>query len=789
MKNWEKADDKAIVKAYLSKIGINTDVYMKYVGRTIRGGMLKYKEDGEFVSKKSILHKLGDTCILRIPLDPDFQRKKGRPLQGKLQKNACVYLGNPNSGSLGIVRDIESALSLLSLPAFADFQIAVCGTLPNFEKFTPKKKFERLVVFADDDFQTNDPPNPGLSAAINLVQRLIKETGKEAELCRPKRYEKIMRWNDLLRQELLQDSLEWGWEVKLCDDESNIDKFLYSVNGRQWGSIKIEEGVFWRFDSNGRMIRISNFMVHPEAVIVNPNGNQSIDCTLIHADGNKKSIVFNIEDLNEQTRFALKCKSNGDWGFIWSGLVNNFTSFLLFLHAVSRGKPRLKRVDYWGCLGGKVYFYSNAAISKDEIIELNDRRIKIASDEYLVERTKQMPYGKSVQALYRKGICNEERVEGAFRHIKSNGEAALALGFGIASMYLDHVIQEFGAFPFLGIFGYMRSAKTTLARMVMALFGFKLMLPPIRYSDSTEPGIAQGMETLGSIPYWIDEYNDGKLSRISHEFVKNIYSQSSAAIGSLEGAQTRAVKSSLILSGQVVSVDSAIRTRIITVRMSRAELRKDVISWIYDNREQLNLYGSLKIQQSLDEQNQQAYLKKIRVEMDALAAQGIDHRIALNYAVAICALDLFTGLNVEKLKQVVIPLLVEFEQDMEELSPVNTFFSELLNYYFINVGDDKTRQTVRDCIGVSEDKKHIHVRLQVLHSLLLSNQIVLDALPSLRMNLTVEHAAKKGRLKIGDKYHKGVYAIPVKRASEEMKTAAAEIHGNPELFDNNLRIV
>lgn len=790
LKNWEKATDKGIVKTYLSHIGINKDIYMKYVGRQIRGGILKYKDNGEFVLKKSILHQLGDSCIIRIPLDPEFQRKRGRLLQGRLQKNACMVLGESKTNSLGIVQDLESALSLMSLPDFSDFRFAVCGTSANFKNFTPPGKYERYVVFADDDFQTKDPVNPGLTAAVEMVQRIIKTSGMEAELCRPRRYDKIMRWNDLLKQEMLAESLEWGWEVDLFPEGPNIQEFLKQTEGKQWGSIKIEEGVFWRFDNYGQMIKISNFIIHPEAVIINHNGNESIDTTLMHADGSTKPILFDIEDLNEQSKFALKCKSGGRWGYVWSGKGNNFHSLQLYLDSMCRGKPHLKRVDYWGSLAGNVYFYSNAAISKSDIIEINDRRLEIGGDNYLMERKKEMPYGRMIQTVYRKGICDQAKVERAFRYIKSNGEATLALGFGIGTLYLGHVIEEFGAFPFLGLFGYKRTGKTTLARMVMSLFGYKIMLPPINYSGTTEAGISQGMEVLGNIPYWIDEYHGGKMSRISEEFLKAVYGQASTAIGSLEGATTRAVKSSLMLSGQGMSVDSALRSRMITVRMSLAELRKDVISWVFDNREQLNIYGSLKIQQSLDEKNQKAYVKKVREHMEDLASKGIDYRIALNYSVAISAVDLFTGLDAIQLKDLILPILVEFEEEMETLDPVNSFFNELLTFYLVNRGDEDMKRTIQESIGFDRKKRRINVRLQVLHSILTSNDIQVDSLTDLRSNLVVEHAAVNGQFKIGKQFHKGVYAVPVDKACDEMKAATIEIIGDEKLFETNeMRIV
>ncbi len=791
LKNWDKATDKGIVKTYLSNIGIDKNLYMKYAGKQIRGSTLKYKVDGEYVSKRSILHKLGETCILRIPLDPVFQRKRGRLLQGKLQKNSCLYLGDPKSESLGIVKDFESALSLMSLLEFSEFLFAVCGTPGSFDKFTPGKKYERIVVFADDDFQTKEPINPGLTAAIDMVQRIIRTTSVEAEMCRPKRFEKIMRWNDLLKQEMLADSLEWGLDVDLYPEGPNIEKFLMQINGKQWGSIKVEEGVFWRFDSNGRMLKISNFMIHPDAVIFNPNGNESIDTTLIHVDGSTKPIMFDVEDLNEQTKFSLRCKSKGRWGYLWSGSGNNFHSLQLFLENMCRGKPHLKLVNYWGGLDGKTYFYSNAAISKDEIIEINDRRINIAGDTYLIERNKEMPYGKMIQTIYRKGVCDEAKVERAFRYFKESGEAALALGFGIGTLYLDRVVSEFGAFPFLGLFGYRGTGKTTLARMVMSLFGFKLMLPPFSYAGTTEAGISQGMEVLGNIPYWIDEYHGGKISRISEEFLKAVYGQASKGIGSLEGAKTRSVKSSLILSGQGMTFDSALNTRIVTIRLSRAELRTDVISWVFDNRDQLNLYGSKKIQQSLDIKNQQVFVKKVREEMEDMVTKGIDYRIALNYSVAISAIDLFTGLKAKKLKELVLCNLAEFQAEMETLDPINSFFNELLTFYLVNRRDEDLKTTIKEAIGVDKKKQRIFVRLHVLHSVLSGNsKNHIDSLIDLRANLVDEHAAVKGRHKIGRIFYKGVYAIPVKKACDEMKAAAIEIIGDEKLFETNeMRIV
>ncbi len=776
---WNDASETDVIKMYLNSIEIPKKVYHKYVGKQLKGHKLRFKENGEYSKKYVLLYMLGQSCIVKTPLDPDLLKKRGRLLQGIIEPHDTCYLG-PESSVLGIVQDLEAALSLLTLDEFKLIKFAVTASRNQFQRYQLTGDFERIIVFADDDFQSKNPDNPSLQSALKLLRRLRKETKAEVMLCRPKRLEKVMRWNDLLRQGLLSQSIEWGADVELVSSGPDISSQIEELNHREYGSIVIKDGVFWTHNSQGGLTTLSNFMILPEATILNPNGNETLDCMLVHAEGHTKKIQFNLEDLNEQSKFALKCKTKRPWGYIWSGKSHNFSSLLLFLNSVSRNKPTIRKVNYWGCFGGKAFFYDNTAISKSETVEMEGSKIRIAGEEYLLERTLDNPYGKAVRVLLNQGITADVKVEKVFKEIKGSGEAALALGFGIATMYLEHVIERFGAFPFLFLFGYRQTAKTTLARLVMSLFGFQLSLPPVRFKDSTEVGIAQGMEALGCIPYWIDEYNDSSISRISPEFIKNLYNQSGAAIGSLEGAKNRGVKTSFLLSGQVISVDSAIRTRSITVRMTLNELNKNVIRWSFDNWHLFGVYDAEKIKQSLNVKNQKAYLEKTRELMDEIAREGIDYRLALNHAVSLAAIDLFTGIDAVPLKRLTLSMLKEFEEELEELEPVNAFFNEILNLFSQN--SKEANETILKCIDVSKKKDAIHIRLSVLHSLLSQRKIPVDTKSSLQINLKTEYSATKGQLKIGKEFYKGVFSIPVKQASDEMKLVVAEILGKPDLF-------
>lgn len=100
--------------------------------------------------------------------------------------------------------------------------------------------------------------------------------------------------------------------------------------------------------------------------------------------------------------------------------------------------------------------------------------------------------------------------------------AATAIGWAVANVFFNEIMNEFAEFPILYLFGKTSSGKSKFAHIILAMFGIKNPRKSSRFKASltsaTEKGLIRIMHNCFCIPHFFDEY-----TKNHYRLVKNIF--------------------------------------------------------------------------------------------------------------------------------------------------------------------------------------------------------------------------------------------------------------------------
>jgi hypothetical protein len=254
----------------------------------------------------------------------------------------------------------------------------------------------------------------------------------------------------------------------------------------------------------------------------------------------------------------------------------------------------------------------------------------------------------------------------------------MILGFVVATLFFDKIINMRQCFPILFLHGETGTGKTVLSTLILNMFGATKNPPQTLVASlgasASNNGIYRMKSDLHCIPTYFDEYNEKY-----REFIKAMYD----AYGSKKASftndnQTRhtEVNGSSIFSRRWIPVSAEAIIRCCYIDLNGLKITTDnkLFTSLYDNREDLtSLALGLAASLSWDKFKEEYELAKEYFLTHAELA-GIDNRIIENHSIFAAGWKTFK--SIKKLSafdydyDVFIPSIVRASTFTDDASPV-----------------------------------------------------------------------------------------------------------------------
>jgi len=287
---------------------------------------------------------------------------------------------------------------------------------------------------------------------------------------------------------------------------------------------------------------------------------------------------------------------------------------------------------------GNGYLFNNCFIRDSEIYPVKDGAAWCEDEGF---KAKAFDENKSVSevGLY----LGEFDYQEAFKKISENWSGyahLLSIGWVIANVFADMVIDKYGKFPILMIGGMKESGKTSLCETLCALCGREANTS--NAEEATRVGVSREMDYYSNLPVHIDEYRPTSASNKKYEsYLRSSYDRQGSVKGlRFNSKQVRRVivNATLMISGEASPTDSALLTRCVNIIMDRIHLKGNQWSWICANKHKFSaMYRDLAVKRN---ELGPKFMEMLEFYIKALNEEfKLSQRHALNYGICLSALE------------------------------------------------------------------------------------------------------------------------------------------------------
>lgn len=254
----------------------------------------------------------------------------------------------------------------------------------------------------------------------------------------------------------------------------------------------------------------------------------------------------------------------------------------------------------------------------------------------------------------------------------------MTVGFAVAPEIYDRHQWSAG----LWITGQKGSGKSTIARVLMRIFGFACD-SGLNLTNSTAPGLLIAAQQLRHLPLWLDDYRPDLPPSIG-PVLRAFYNRETGTKKQYSGLR-RMVQTNAIVVGEHTASDSATRQRYVHVHMSEERRKHNDLEWIEKTMPVLFTLGRhiLRNRTQFSERFWRAYNGFIeRPEL-----KKMQERTKLMHAVGCAAAEAFMGLFglpmewVEMLIKTTIGVAMDGDETVRAEANINVFFHEMVTAF------------------------------------------------------------------------------------------------------------
>lgn len=465
-----------------------------------------------------------------------------------------------------------------------------------------------------------------------------------------------------------------------------------------YSDVYIEEGKYFKevvaADGFPRKKQLTDFTMSIQYIIAHPDGTQERVVRVTNNNGQEATgIKFDGESLTAANKFSATCMAYGPYHYNGGQeCLNDLTA-----HVFSQSPEYIVHATpYIGHVGNK-WILGDVGIDEQGVLfERNPQNFIEFLDKKFLVKSINMVEGDDVPLGFPKfpeppelrdlALVRKELAETIKRSV-GGFHAWLGLGWSVANWYSDAIYKHRRdmSYPLFFIRGKRASGKTYLARWIMALGGF----PDSEGSSFTTPSVVSITRKLGyyaSLPLWYDDFK-GEIKDLQQRtnLLIGAYNRQGAAKGTRTGTGVRmeALRGTILLSGEDTPKDSALLSRLVLVQTSQYSRDDAHLPKMQELAEHLPSLG-LHFCKESQKNGATAILAKVDELQKWLISQGIDGRLAKNYATCLAGFEIGFGDTVSQeemaaFKAWVLQHVMLDKLDVEETHITHQFFSDLVS--------------------------------------------------------------------------------------------------------------
>lgn len=448
---------------------------------------------------------------------------------------------------------------------------------------------------------------------------------------------------------------------------------VYEYDNCYVKSVKSERGF--------KEVSLSNFVLQPVAYFHMPDGRNREFILACKSGYVSEPIMFRAEELTNLNLFKKRCFEVGD--FVFNGSSDDFSQVMLFILENSDDVMDItlpatvgRQENFW--LFGNVLVKDGEYYTPDE-----DRNFKVGGTTYRARSVYNDNNARNIPMLDLKShLEREKQLEAIHLLNKSYGNPDVieALGWMIASVFSEKVVEAHNGFPLLFITGRSGSGKSTLARNLNC--AMNIHNTRADSFNSSIVGMTRMMGYYSNIPVWYDEYRENDRNiQYKTQFLKEAFERQGVSKGVKVGAvvQRTDLFSTLILSGEDAPEDRGLMSRCFIVKLDRHTNDTEAYHAFKEYEDEVfNVIGREAIRMSTINGNYRDFHKILNNRRKELICEGADDRTAFIRATTYAGIVwLFPELkNLVTLNQA--ESVKASLADVEEADPVRVMMQDML---------------------------------------------------------------------------------------------------------------
>lgn len=344
----------------------------------------------------------------------------------------------------------------------------------------------------------------------------------------------------------------------------------------------------------------SDFVMEPQFLVNRVDGKVHRRVKLRNVHGEERVVNLGGE-IHSPVKFREACISFG--GFSWDGNENDLAALRNDTNQVLVGRTVNELVGFGWNNKARMWVFEDGAITDAGDIIKSDEDGIIWRDgvgyqmgqvdmegEGFRMGAPQMHLGQGLRMTADGGYAIEDGADDprALRSLASElmaalfnaaggAEAWLAMGSVLAFAIGPEFFRKNQWFPGLWITGQRGSGKTTLARILISLWGF-ICDAGIPLKTSTPPGVLIAAQQYAFLPLWLDEYRHDLRPDLV-DVLRTLYDRASGSKKQFSQLQ-RVIQTNAVVVGEHTSNDSATRQRFVHVHMAEERRLQNDLPWI-----------------------------------------------------------------------------------------------------------------------------------------------------------------------------------------------------------------
>lgn len=421
---------------------------------------------------------------------------------------------------------------------------------------------------------------------------------------------------------------------------------------------------------------------------------------LVSRDTRNKSDprILNSDQMASVQGFKSFCYSCGD--FIYEGSAKDLSDIFYLISAQDPDAKTVRQVHQIGYIKSEnIWLFENIAIKNGKDILPDERGIFwngkkgysfVPIDSSGEDEIKHLPN------LILKDSEDEADILPILSKVLVDNVGSLdvlfGLSFTVGSIYFSDILADsrLGSYPLLFVYGSLKSGKTEYVSFLMKMFGLDKSDGDSLPATTSSVPISRKLAYFSNIPVWWDEYRDNlpRLNSITG-VLRGAFDGSGRSKGVKDqyGIHKEPIRAPVIISGEHIPTDEALRSRMIPIRMKQAgkdiSMHPRVIEM--SNRSSNSIYRIIKDKTKETTKELIDRILYYKKEISDNSKKYLDERILKSYATMLGCYNMFVDPNDAVFPDYIIHGDGIISIDKEEFDSQDPFRTQLLDDFIDGV--------------------------------------------------------------------------------------------------------